>query len=125
MRTYVQSAARPEVAEPLDVREITRPLDREDEAVGCLLDPACHGVSARQPVEGRVHLDGVEAPGVELEPARGRQLRRGEDAVPPVGGGPPREAHAGQGWAGRLAPPRLPPPTPPARRPRASGAPPA
>jgi hypothetical protein len=72
MRSEEPLEARAEVAQTLDVGEVARPLDCEDEAGRRLLDPIRYCVAARQAVEGRVHLDGVEAVRVELEPARRR-----------------------------------------------------
>ena len=54
--------------QPPDVRQVTARLDREEEAVGRLIDPALHGLDRGQPVESGVHLDRVEMLGVVLEP---------------------------------------------------------
>src|SRR5690242_13154839 len=74
----------PHVPQTLDMCEIARRLDREEEVAGCPFDPVRDRVAARQPVEGRVHLHRVEALRVELEPARCGQPWRVEDAVAPV-----------------------------------------
>src|SRR5580765_506908 len=73
-----------EVAQPLDVRRVAAHLHREDEPGRGLAHPVRDRALSRQPVEGRVDLDRVEAPGVEVEPAARRQPRGVEDAVAPV-----------------------------------------
>src|SRR5581483_9546114 len=57
-----------DVTQSPDVREVARHLDREGKAVGHGALPRRNGVDLRQPVEGVVHLDGVEEAGVVLEP---------------------------------------------------------
>jgi hypothetical protein len=62
-----------DLAQPLHVGQVAARLDREEEVAGDLLDPSFDGRALRQPVEGRVDLDGVEDLGVALEPAPLRQ----------------------------------------------------
>src|SRR4051794_1558056 len=76
--------ARRQLAEPLDVRRVAAHLHGEEEPGRRLLHPVGDRRLARQPVEGGVHLDGVEVLGIELEPAASRQPRWVEDAVTPV-----------------------------------------
>src|SRR5581483_4566584 len=72
------------VRQPLHVRDVAAHLHREAEAGRALVRPARDRVGAGQTVEGRVDLDRVEVPRVELEPAARREPRRIEDAVAPV-----------------------------------------
>src|SRR6266540_6171869 len=83
--------SRPEVGEPLHVRQIPAGLDREHEALRRLLDPARDRIALRQPVERVVHLDGVEERRVVLEPPRLGQALWIDD-LPPVGIVPARAA---------------------------------
>src|SRR5581483_1210834 len=57
-----------ELGEPLDVREVARRLDREQETGRRGALPVRDGRAVRQAVEGVVHLDGVEVLRVVLEP---------------------------------------------------------
>ena len=76
------------LAEHLRVRELLIELERELEARRRPLRPGARHLGARLPVEGRVHLDGVEVLGVEaqlVEVLRAGALRsrgRIEEAVP-------------------------------------------
>src|SRR5262249_15901814 len=83
---------RAELPQPLDVRQVARRLHGEEEAGRALLDPVGDRRAARQPVEGRVHLDGVEALRVEAGPLPLGQPGRVENRVPPVGVVPPGAA---------------------------------
>src|SRR5438874_3032491 len=76
--------ARTEVAQAPDVRDVAAHLDREDEPGRACAHPVGDHVALRQPVEGRVHLDGVEMAGVVVQPFPRRTARRVEDAVPPM-----------------------------------------
>src|SRR6185369_13420228 len=49
------------------------PLDREREAPRYRLAPALYSDLARQAIEGRIDLDGVEALGIERKPVGGRE----------------------------------------------------
>jgi len=73
-----------EVAQTPDVCQIATRLDGEGERIGRLAHPRRDRFPARQSVEGRVDLDGVEALGVELEPATLRLTRRIETSAPIV-----------------------------------------
>ena len=73
-----------EVLKPLDVGHVAARLAGEREVLRRLLDPARDGVGRGQPVEGRVHLDGVEHLRVALEPAALREPVRVEPAAPAV-----------------------------------------
>ena len=99
------SAGARRVAQPLHVREVAARLDREDEVVGRLGDPARDRVAARQPVEGRVHLDRVEPPGVEAShPARAaaagrrRRLASGRSSSRSSRSGRDLGRHASSRW---------------------------
>src|SRR5829696_5897446 len=85
--------ARGQVTEPLHVRDVAAHLDRKDEVVRCLVDPALHGLHRRQPVEAGVHLDAVEVARIELEPAPRRAALGIEDAVAPAVVVPARAAY--------------------------------
>src|SRR6266516_560149 len=86
--------ARRQLAQPLDVRHVTAHLHSEQEPRWALAHPVRNGGLARQSVEGRVHLDGVEVPCIELEPEPRRTARRIEDPVAPVLVVPARAADA-------------------------------
>ena len=61
------------IAEALDVGQVAAHLHGEGEVSGVSIGPARNSIAAREPVERRVHLDGVVSPGVEPEPpARGK-----------------------------------------------------
>src|SRR3990172_2175439 len=66
--------------EPPDVGEIPACLDREPEAGRGGVAPVREGRGFERMVEGGVHLDRVEVPGVVLEPLRARH-----PGVEPVG----------------------------------------
>ena len=68
--------------EPLHVRQVAAGLDREHEVRRRVVHPAVDRRGLREPVEGRVDLDGVEAGGVVLEPPPRRQARRVEGLPP-------------------------------------------
>jgi hypothetical protein len=71
------------VPQPTDVGEVAIRLEREHEVLRDCGRPTPDVIRARQPVEGRVHLDRPEPAGVVGEPLRGRQPR-GIEAHPPV-----------------------------------------
>src|SRR5205807_784784 len=73
-----------EVGQPLYMGQVAARLEREQEVLGCLLDPAGHRVRAGQAVEGGIDLDGVEERRVVLEPAARRQPLRVYAAAPVV-----------------------------------------
>jgi hypothetical protein len=70
------------VREPLHVGQVLARLDREDEVVRRVVDPAVDRRRLGQPVEGGVDLDGVELARVVLEPPPRRQARRVERLLP-------------------------------------------
>src|SRR4051794_7174818 len=81
-----------EILQPLDVRDVPRDLDREEEARRRTGHPVRDGLLVRQPVEGVVHLDRVEVARVVLEPeARGLPL---VELVLPAGVVPAGAAYA-------------------------------
>lgn len=71
------------IAQPLHVGSEAAELEREAEARRDGVAPARHGLGLREPVEGGVHLEGIEVSRVEVEPARLRERGRVE-AAPPV-----------------------------------------
>src|SRR5205823_5141315 len=105
-----------DLAQSLHVGQVAADLDCEDESRRGLLNPARDHLATGQPVETRVHLDGVEALGVEREPATRRAAHGVEDTVPPAvvvpaGTADPQAVHdisLPSGWAsnhgGTLAP---------------------
>src|SRR3569833_2777597 len=74
-----------DVLQALDVRDVAADLDREEKVVRRLLRPARDRLAAWEAIERRVDLDRVEVLRVEAQPRAGREPRRVEDAVPPVG----------------------------------------
>src|SRR2546423_3574408 len=79
--------------QPLYVRQVAAGLDREHEVLRRLPDPSRDGLATLQPVEGRVDLDCVELPRVQLEPAA-LGLPLGVKAPPPIIVHPSRAADA-------------------------------
>ena len=68
--------------QPLHVRQEPRGLPGEEESLRRGFPPARDGRLGGQPVEGSVDLGGREPPGVEVEPARLRQVLGIERAAP-------------------------------------------
>src|SRR5665647_3414885 len=81
-----------ELEQALDVREVPRSLDREEEARRRDALPVGDGVAAGQPVEGAVDLDRVEVPRVVLEPRARREAA--VELVLPAGVVPAGAAYA-------------------------------
>ena len=71
------------------MREVAARLHRHHEPVRRLVAPAGEDVCCGEPVEGAVDLDRLEAPCVEAQPARHRQVC-GVEAARPVAVLPPR-----------------------------------
>src|SRR5215210_2831322 len=85
--------SRPQIRQPLEVRQVPARLHREQEIRRALDDPPLDRRDARKPIEGRVDLDAVEQGRVVSEPPAGGQLSR-VDALPPMRIVPARAADA-------------------------------
>ena len=73
---------RPQIGQPLHVCQVPAGLDREDEPRRALFDPRLGGRRRGEPVEGAVHLHGVEMIGVVGKPRALRHPLRIEELAP-------------------------------------------